>query len=136
LSAAIVVAILSGIAPRAAGVWGGILAVAGRRPTIPTLALLVFMIPLLASAPPRRWPRSPLQRSPIVRNTVSGLTGIPVRFSNRADVLGLSSTARLWKVELPLASPSILAASRPRRINVRTATPAPDSAPEGWDSRS
>ena len=60
---------------------------------------------------------------PIVRNTVSGLTGIPGPLLESADVLGLSSTARLWKVELPLASPSILAGIQTSAvINVGTAT--------------
>ncbi len=60
---------------------------------------------------------------PIIRNTVSGLTGISGSLLESADVLGLSSTARLWKVELPLASPSILAGIQTSAvINVGTAT--------------
>jgi osmoprotectant transport system permease protein len=60
---------------------------------------------------------------PIVRNTVSGLRGIPSALLESADVLGLSPSARLWKVELPLASPSILAGVQTSAvINVGTAT--------------
>jgi osmoprotectant transport system permease protein len=54
---------------------------------------------------------------------VSGLTGIPTALLESADVLGLSPRARLWKVELPLASPSILAGVQTSAvINVGTAT--------------
>ena len=125
LIAAIVVAIPLGIAAaRRRRLGTVILAVAGVVQTIPSLALLVFMIPLLgigtAPAVAALFLYSVL---PIVRNTVSGLTGIPGSLLESADVLGLSSTARLWKVELPLASPSILAGIQTSAvINVGTAT--------------
>ncbi|HEV8702419.1 MAG TPA: glycine betaine ABC transporter substrate-binding protein [Candidatus Polarisedimenticolia bacterium] len=125
LSAAIVVAIPLGIAAaRRRRLGAAILALAGIVQTIPSLALLVFMIPLLgigtAPAVAALFLYSVL---PIVRNTVSGLTGIPASLLESADVLGLSSTARLWKVELPLAAPSILAGIQTSAvINVGTAT--------------
>jgi len=125
LSAAIVVAIPLGIAAaRRRRLGAAILAVAGVVQTIPSLALLVFMIPLLgigtAPAVAALFLYSVL---PIVRNTVSGLAGIPGSLLESADVLGLSSMARLWKVELPLASPSILAGIQTSAvINVGTAT--------------
>ena len=54
---------------------------------------------------------------------MSGLTGIPASLLESADVLGLSRNARLFKVELPLASPSILAGIQTSAvINVGTAT--------------
>ena len=125
LSAAIVVAIPLGIAAaRRRRLGTVILAVAGVIQTIPSLALLVFMIPLLgigtAPAVAALFLYSVL---PIVRNTVSGLKGIPGSLLESADVLGLSPAARLWKVELPLASPSILAGIQTSAvINVGTAT--------------
>src|SRR5262249_56819317 len=40
-----------------------------------------------------------------------------------ADVLGLTATARLWRIELPMASPAILAGMQTSAvINVGTAT--------------
>ena len=125
LSAAIVAAIPIGIAAaRRRRLGAAILALAGVVQTIPSLALLVFMIPLLgigtAPAVAALFLYSVL---PIVRNTVSGLTGISGSLLESADVLGLSSAARLWKVELPLASPSILAGIQTSAvINVGTAT--------------
>jgi osmoprotectant transport system substrate-binding protein/osmoprotectant transport system permease protein len=125
LAGAIGAAIPLGIAAaRRRRLGAAILAVAGVVQTIPSLALLVFMIPFLgigtAPAVAALFLYSVL---PIVRNTVSGLRGIPGPLLESADVLGLSPAARLWKVELPLASPSILAGVQTSAvINVGTAT--------------
>jgi osmoprotectant transport system permease protein len=125
LCAAILVALPLGVAAaRRRRLGAVILAVAGVIQTIPSLALLVLMIPLLGIG------TSPAVAAlflysvlPIVRNTVTGLSGIPGALLESADVLGLSSSARLLKVELPLASPSIMAGIQTSAvINVGTAT--------------
>ena len=60
---------------------------------------------------------------PILRNTVTGLRGVSPALREAAEGLGLPSTARLWRVELPLASPAILAGVRTAAvISVGTAT--------------
>jgi osmoprotectant transport system permease protein len=60
---------------------------------------------------------------PIVRNTHAGLAGIPLELRDSAVALGLPRRARLWLVELPMASPSILAGIKTSAvINVGTAT--------------
>ena len=60
---------------------------------------------------------------PIVRNTHSGLEYIPNSIRESAIVLGLSSSFILKKIELPLASRSILAGIKTSAvINVGTAT--------------
>src|SRR5262249_57617060 len=60
---------------------------------------------------------------PIVRNTQAGLTGIPPSLRESAEALGLPPWAVLWRVELPLAMPTILAGVRTAAvINVGTAT--------------
>ena len=60
---------------------------------------------------------------PIVRNTHAGLTGIPASLRESAAALGLPAWAALWRVELPLAAPTILAGVRTAAvINVGTAT--------------
>ncbi|HXY40162.1 MAG TPA: ABC transporter permease, partial [Vicinamibacteria bacterium] len=46
---------------------------------------------------------------PVVRNTHAGLTGISAELRETAEALGLSRWTRLARVDLPLASPSILA---------------------------
>jgi osmoprotectant transport system permease protein len=101
-----------------------VLAATGVLQTIPSLALLVFMIPLLGiGAPPAVAALFLYSLLPIVRNAHAGLTGIPAPLRESAEALGLSPVARLWHVELPLASPSILAGVKTSAvINVGTAT--------------
>jgi osmoprotectant transport system permease protein len=60
---------------------------------------------------------------PIVRNTFTGLEDIPTSIKESAIVLGLSPFVILKKIELPLASRSILAGIKTSAvINVGTAT--------------
>ena len=60
---------------------------------------------------------------PIVRNVHAGLLGIPDPLRESAEALGLPPLARLLRIELPLASPSILAGVKTSAvINVGTAT--------------
>jgi len=125
LGAAILVAIPLGIAAARRRRLGAVLlAVAGVVQTIPSLALLVLMIPLLGIGTlPAVAALFLYSVLPIIRNTVTGLNGIPVPLLESADVLGLSSWARLLKVELPLATPSIMAGIQTSAvINVGTAT--------------
>jgi osmoprotectant transport system permease protein len=109
--AGIVVAIPLGVVaakyPRAGQ---AVLAVVGVVQTIPALALLVFMIPLLGIyEPPAIAALCLYSLLPMVRNTTTGLAGIPPSLEESAEALGLSPTSRLLRIELPLASPSILA---------------------------
>lgn len=87
-----------------------VLGVTGIIQTIPSLALLVFMIPFLgignAPAIAALFLYSLL---PVVRNTYTGLHGISPPLIESAKALGLSPWARLRLIELPLASRSILA---------------------------
>jgi osmoprotectant transport system permease protein len=125
LAASIILAIPLGILaflhPRAGQV---ILAAVAVIYTIPSLALLVFMIPLLGIGTlPAIVALFLYGLLPIVRNTHAGLTGIPPGLRESAIVLGLSPRARLLKIELPLAAPSILAGIKTAAvINVGTAT--------------
>ena len=45
---------------------------------------------------------------PIVRNTHTGLTTIPIQLQESANALGLAPWAKLCRIELPLALPAIL----------------------------
>ncbi|MDB5352109.1 MAG: amino acid transporter permease [Planctomycetota bacterium] len=125
LTTAIVVALPLGILaanwPRLGQV---ILAVMGMIQTIPSLALLVFMIPVLGiGSPPAIVALFLYSLLPIVRNTTTGLRDIPSSLRESAEALGLSRWARLRLVELPLASRSILAGIKTAAvIDVGTAT--------------
>ena len=98
--------------------------------TIPALALLLFMIPVMmwlvgqgTGAPPAVAALFLYSLLPVVRNTHNGLTGIPASTRESAEALGLPAWAVLWRVELPLASSTILAGVRTAAvINVGAAT--------------
>lgn len=125
LTMAIVVSIPLGvIAARFARVGQVILGVVGVIQTIPALALLVFMIPLLGiGAAPAIAALFLYSLLPIVRNTYAGLHDIPGPIVESAVALGLSPRQRLRLVELPLAARSILAGIKTSAvINVGTAT--------------
>ncbi|RMF54751.1 MAG: ABC transporter permease subunit [Bacteroidetes bacterium] len=125
LLAAVLVALPLGIVaakfPRPGQV---ILAVVGIIYTIPSLALLVFMIPLLGiGSMPAMVALFLYSLLPIVRNTHAGLNDIPAPLIESAHALGLTPAARLRYVELPLAARSILAGIKTAAvINVGTAT--------------
>jgi osmoprotectant transport system permease protein len=101
-----------------------VLAIVGIVQTIPSLALLVFMVPLLGiGAVPATVALFLYSLLPIVRNTHAGLTGIAPALRESAEALGLSDRAILRLIELPLASPAILAGIKSAAvINVGTAT--------------
>jgi osmoprotectant transport system permease protein len=125
LLAAIVISIPLGILSAKRQRLGSfILGLVGVIQTIPSLALLVFMIPLLGiGAGPAIVALFLYSLLPIVRNTHSGLTGIALDLRESAEALGLPAAARLRLIELPLASPSILAGIKTSAvINVGTAT--------------
>ena len=125
LAAAIVVAIPLGIvAARLERTGQVILGSVGLIQTIPALALLVFMIPVLGiGAAPAIVALFLYSLLPIVRNTQAGLHGIPRPIVESAIALGLTKTQRLRLVELPLATRSILAGIKTSAvINVGTAT--------------
>jgi osmoprotectant transport system permease protein len=90
-----------------------ILGVVGVVQTVPALALLVFMIPLLGiGAAPAIAALFLYALLPIVRNVHAGLTGISPEIRDAALALGIPAGARLRLVELPLAAPAILAGIR------------------------
>jgi osmoprotectant transport system permease protein len=128
LAAAILVAVPLGIvAARRPALGQVILGVVGLIQTIPSLALLVFLIPLLGrfgvGTPPAIVALFLYSLLPIVRNTYAGLHDIPVQIRESAEALGLSAAARLRLVELPMAARSILAGIKTSAvINVGTAT--------------
>ncbi|WP_242395631.1 ABC transporter permease/substrate-binding protein [Anaeromyxobacter oryzisoli] len=101
-----------------------VLGVVGLVQTIPSLALLVFMIPLVGiGAGPSIAALFLYGLLPIVRNTHAGLTGIPPELADSARAIGLPPGARLRLVELPLAAPAILAGVKTSAvIAVGTAT--------------
>lgn len=125
LSAAIVVAVPLGIIsycyPRLGKI---VLNSVGIVQTLPAMAVLVFTIPVLGlGAWPAIFALFLYSLLPIVRNTYTGLCDIPQTLRDSALVLGISAPARLWRIELPLASTAIMAGIKTAAvINVGTAT--------------
>jgi osmoprotectant transport system permease protein len=125
----LVVAIVLGvpmgiIAARFRGLGQTELAVIAMLQTIPALALLVFMIPLLGiGKAPALVALCLYALLPITRTTYAGLSGIDRQLLEIADVLGLGWLRRLVRVELPLASGSIMAGVQTSAVmTVGTAT--------------
>jgi osmoprotectant transport system permease protein len=114
LAAALAVALPLGvIAARSRRLGAIVLSATGVLQTIPSLALFVMLIPLLGiGAAPTIAALFLYSLLPIVRNTHAGLTGIAPALLDSADALGLSRGARLWRIELPLALPTIMAGVR------------------------
>ena len=90
--------------------------------TIPALALLAIMVPLLASMMlPSIGPLPAFLALvlygllPIVQNTLAGLDGVDRRVVRAARGVGMTERQRLRQVELPLALPVLMA-------GIRTAT--------------
>ena len=81
--------------------------------TVPALALLALMVPLLGiGAGPAVAALFAYAVLPVVRNTHAGLAGIDRPLRESAEALGLSARSRLLRVDLPLAAPLILAGVR------------------------
>ena len=101
-----------------------ILASVGIIQTVPSLALFVFMIPLVGiGGPPAMLALFLYSLLPVVRNTHAGLTGIAPDILEAARALGLPAAARLRLVEIPMAGGTILAGIKTSAvINVGTAT--------------
>lgn len=125
LGAAMAVALPLGVVAARRPVLGqAILAAASIVQTIPSLAILVFMIPILGIGPaPAIAALFLYSLLPIIRNTAAGLLAIPYSIRISATALGLTSMRSLRLVELPIASPAILAGMKTAAvINVGTAT--------------
>jgi osmoprotectant transport system permease protein len=100
------------------------LAAVGMLQTVPALALLVFMIPLLGiGTAPALVALCLYALLPIARNTYAGLVSVDRQLLEIAEVLGLGTRRRLLRIELPLSSISIMAGIKTSAVmTVGTAT--------------
>ena len=139
LALSILVAVPLGIwAARSSSAAQPILSITGLIQTIPSLALLAFLIPLLHQIGPIPAIVALFLYSllPIVRNTYTGLTDISPALRESALALGLPSGARLRLIELPLAARAIFAGIKTAAvINVGTATIAAFIGAGGYGNR-
>lgn len=108
------------------------MAVASTIQTVPALALLAFMVPVLAWLATGSEATTGVRFSsigylpaataltlysilPMLRNTVTGINGVEPALVEAARGVGMTPSQRLWQVELPQAMPVIVA-------GIRTAT--------------
>ncbi|PSL42931.1 osmoprotectant transport system permease protein [Salsuginibacillus halophilus] len=90
-----------------------VIGVAAVLQTIPSLALLGFMILLLGiGTGPAVVALTAYALLPIMRNTYTGISELDPAVLEAADAMGMSSYGRLRKVELPMAMPVIMAGVR------------------------
>ena len=103
---------------------GLVLGIAGILQTIPSIALLGFMIPLLGiGAKPAIVALFLYALLPIIRNTYTGINEVNPSVTDAATGMGMSRKQLLYKIQLPLAMPVILAGIRTATvINVGVAT--------------
>ncbi|MFI5986436.1 ABC transporter permease [Streptomyces sp. NPDC051555] len=95
--------------------WAGNLAILSTSTvlTVPSLALLGLLIPLVGlGVAPTVIALTLYGLLPIVRNSIVGLRGVDPALVDAATGIGMSRTARLLRVELPLAWPPILTGIR------------------------
>jgi osmoprotectant transport system permease protein len=93
--------------------------------TIPSLALLAIMVPLLAAIGflPAWLALTLYAALPILRNTVAGIAGVAPELREAARGVGMTPAQQLQRVELPLALPVIVAGVRTAAVwTVGTAT--------------
>jgi osmoprotectant transport system permease protein len=136
---ALVVGIPLGIAawrwPRSSAWVLGVVAVLQ---TVPSLALLAFLIALMGSIglAPALVALFLYALLPIVRNTHAGLVGVPEGLSSAALSLGLTPRQSLRHVQLRLALPTLMAGVKTAAvINVGTATLAAFIGAGGFGER-
>jgi osmoprotectant transport system permease protein len=133
--AGIPLGILAALAPR---LRQAVLAITGVLQTVPSLALLAILIPLLGriGTVPALVALCAYALLPIVRNTCTGLLQVPPGLRTAALALGLRRGQALLKVELPLAAPVILAGVKTAAVmSVGTATIAAFIGAGGFGER-
>jgi osmoprotectant transport system permease protein len=134
-AAGIPLGVLAALVPRLRQV---VLALAGVLQTVPSLALLALLIPLLGriGTVPALVALSAYALLPIVRNTCIGLLQVPAGLRTAALALGLTRRQALLAVELPLAAPVILAGIKTAAVmSVGTATIAAFIGAGGFGER-
>ncbi|MBC7376769.1 MAG: ABC transporter permease subunit, partial [Burkholderiaceae bacterium] len=115
-----------------------LLASAGLLQTIPSLAMLAALIPLLGAigTVPALIALTLYSLLPIMRNTVTGLAGVPQGLAQAGQALGMSAGQRMRSILLPLALPVIIAGLRTATsIAIGTATIAAFIGAGGFGER-
>lgn len=104
---------VSVVAYRRTRVYPPVTWVAGVLYTIPSIALFVVLIPLTGlTALTVEIGLVSYTLLILIRNTVAGLRGVPDDLKEVATGMGYTSRQMLWRVELPVAVPTVVAGVR------------------------
>lgn len=125
LALAVMIAVPVGIWITRRERWSSlVLGITGIFQTIPSIALLGFLIPILGiGVKPAIFALLLYALLPILRNTYTGILGVDAAVKEAAIGMGMTPWQVLTKVELPLAMPVIFAGVRTATvINVGVAT--------------
>jgi osmoprotectant transport system permease protein len=110
LAIALPIGIASARAPR---IYAAIIAVTGVLYTIPALAIFAFLIPFMGlGTAPAVTALVLYSLLILIRNTATGLRQVPQDILESADGMGYGRWQRLVRIELPLATPVIVAGIR------------------------
>lgn len=110
LSISLVIGVWTSRRPRA---YAAVVAVTALLYTIPSLALFAILIPLLGlGTVPAITGLVAYSLLILIRNVATGLREVPAEIVDAATGMGLSPHQRLFRIELPLAMPVIIAGLR------------------------
>lgn len=114
LGAALVLALAIGIAVRRRPALSGVVgAVSGLLYTIPALALFALLVPVVGlGAVPAVIGLTSYALLILTRNVAAGFRQVPAAAIEAATAMGMTPAGILWRIELPLAAPVIVAGLR------------------------
>ncbi len=99
---------------------GPIIGVSGVLYAIPSLALFAFLVPFTGIQNPLTAEIALVSYTILIllRNILAGLQSVPREVIEAADGMGYTPSQRLWKVELPVALPVIVAGLRIATVTI------------------
>ncbi len=111
--------VLSLVAVRWRRTYAPITWVSGLLYAIPSVALFAFLVPITGlSFLTAEIGLVSYTLLILVRNIVAGIDGVPPDVREAADGMGLTPLARFWRVDVPLATPTIIAGVRIAAVTV------------------
>ena len=99
---------------------GPIIGVSGVLYAIPSLALFAFLVPFTGIQNPLTAEIALVSYTILIllRNILAGLQSVPREVIEAADGMGFTPSQRLWRVELPVALPVIVAGLRIATVTI------------------
>jgi osmoprotectant transport system permease protein len=103
--------------------FGATMAVSGVLYTIPTLAFLALLIPLVGLGKTNAIIcMVAFSLMILVRNIATGIRDVPSEMTDAARGMGMTEAGILWRIELPLALPVIVAGLRIAAVTIISVT--------------